>query len=132
MHLSHKQQSVAPLMPRQTSPRVNGVRRSPTGEFPSQSFGDESRRDMERAAPDIPKPTALAGTEQASNYVNLPTPLSPLPPAYPYVLSIYTQLVSSPAGFPGAVNEQKLGLYDHNNQLSFFCLPSPPPQALEE
>lgn len=87
---------------------------------------------MERAALDIPKPTALPGTVQALNYVNLPTPLSLLPPAYPYVLSIYTQLVSSSAGFPGAVNEQKLGLYDHNNQLSFFCLLSPPPQAPEE
>lgn len=55
-----------------------------------------------------------------------------LPPADPCVLSIYTQLVSSSAGLPGAVNGQKPGLYDHNNQLSFFCLLSPPPQALEE
>lgn len=104
---------------------------SPLGKFPSQP-GDESGRDTESSAQDIPKPTTLEGTLQASNYVSLPAPLFPLPPADPYVLSIYTQLVSSSAGFPGAVNEQKPGLYDHNNPLSFVCLLSPPPQALEE
>lgn len=130
MQLSHKQQSLS-LLSCQV-PKVNGVRRSPTGEFPSQSLGDDSRRDTERTAQGIPKPTALEGTVQASGDVSSPTPLSPLAPAWPYVLSIYTQLVSSSAGFPGAVNEQKPGLYDHNNQLSCFCLLNPPPQALEE
>lgn len=131
MHLSHKQQSLS-LLSCQDSlivPKVNGV---PTGEVPQPVLWRWGQEGHERIAQDVPKCTALEGSVQASNYVSLPTPLSPLPPADPYVLSIYTQLVSSSAGFPGAVNEQKPGLYAHNNQLSFFCLLSPPPQAPEE
>lgn len=91
------------------------------------SFGDEGGRDTSRTARGNPKAVALKGAAHALGYVSLHSPPSPLPPTYSYVLSIYTQLVSSSAGFPGAVNEQKPGLYDHNNRLSFFCLLSSPP-----
>lgn len=97
-----------------------------------RSVGDEGRRDTSRTAQNDPKPIALKGTVHTLGYVSLHTLLPSLPPTYSYVLSISTQLVSSSAGFPGAVNEQKSGLYDHNNQLSFLRLLSSPPQAREE